>query len=217
MASVVLCLCTKDVKKEDISDTFEPDSILYTDLFPDLVLRCTLDTALDGNGNKIIKGEFSYRLDINNDSISDFLLVGRQWGEIGQFSIGDSAYIEGLNGNAYIGYKSPSGNCWCPCNAATMLEGAIIDKNLSDRWVQRVIIHATKEGQGLDCSWRYYGEESQYLAIWLHINNEIYYGWISASGFARTKVDDSYVIEFVIYDFAINLRNGKSIRAGQKQ
>jgi hypothetical protein len=42
MASVVICLCTKDIKKEDISEIVEPDSILDNDFDPDMEIKLTL-------------------------------------------------------------------------------------------------------------------------------------------------------------------------------
>jgi hypothetical protein len=212
--SFLICLCTKDLKKEDISDTVKPDSILYNDFKPDMAVKFSFDTSYDNHGNKIIKGEFNYKIDINMDSIFDFIIVGKEWG-INGTQLDDSVFIEGLNGCAYIGYRHPSQDPCCPCNAQCMVQDEIIDKNLKDGWIQSATIHYTKGGTG--CSWRYRPAEKTCLAIWLPINNEIFYGWIDAWIPGWTSIGDTYVIDkFVIDDFAINLRNEKSIRAGQK-
>lgn len=213
-AFVVICLCTKDVKKEDISDTVEPDSILYIDFEPDIAIKFSFDTAYDDHGDTIIKGEFSYKIDINKDNNSDFLFVGKEWG-INGMHVDDSVYMEALSG-AYIGYRHASPNPCCPCNAQCMIQDEIIDKNLKDGWIQRAIIDYQKGGTG--CSWNFRAAEKRCLAIWLRINNENFYGWIDAWISGWTNIGGTYVRdEFIIDDFAINLRNGKSIRAGQKQ
>jgi len=215
MASVVICLCTNDVKKEDISDNVEPDSILYNDFDPDMEIKFSFDTTYDDHGNTIIKGEFNYKIDINKDSISDFLFVGKEWCINGTY-FDDSVYIEGLSSGTYIGYRHPSQDPCCPCNAQCMIKDEIIDKNLKEGWIQRAIIHYEKGGTG--CSWNYRPAEKNCFAIWLRINNENFYGWIDAWTSGWTNIGGTYVIEeFVIDDFAINLRNGKSLRAGQKQ
>jgi hypothetical protein len=64
---------------DDISNPRVSDSILYTDVIPDMALNYTFDTAADDSGNEIIKGEFNYRLDLNQDSITDFMITGRIW------------------------------------------------------------------------------------------------------------------------------------------
>lgn len=215
ITSVVICLCTKDEKKEVLSDTVESDSILYNDFKPDLAIKFSLDTTYDNRGNMLIKGEFNYKIDINKDDILDFLFVGKEWG-INGMHLDDSVYIEGLSSGAYIGYRRPSQDPCCPCNAQCMILDEIIDKNLKDGWIQRAIIDYQKGGTG--CSWDYRPAEKSCLAIWLRINNENFYGWIDAWTSGWTNIGGTYVRdEFVIEDFAINLRNGKSIRAGQKQ
>lgn len=194
---------------EDISNPRSSDSILYTDIIPDMTLNYTFNTTADDSGNEIIRGEFNYRLDLNQDSITDFMITGRKWPgfykEEGQWIYFDSTYIVSQNPGAYIGYKPPSACSYCPCNAQSLVTDEIIDKNLDYGWVQKVTINYDSDKGG--CFWDSRSGANNFIAVRLRVNLETYFGWIDIDG----------AINPVVKEYALNLINEKSIRAGQKR
>jgi hypothetical protein len=194
---------------DDISVSIVSDSILFTDVIPDIALNYTFDTMVDDFGNEKIRGEFNYQLDLNQDSIIDFKITGRKWPgflkENGQWIYFDTTYIVSINPGAYIGYRPPSTCYFCPCNAQSMITDEIIDKNLTYGWIQKVSINYDSNEGG--CFWDSRSGANNFLAVRLRVNLETYYGWIDIDG----------AINPVVKEYAINLRNEKSIRAGQKK
>lgn len=205
----ILNCCKKTPNDDDdISTITVSDSILYTDVIPDIVLNYTYDTIADDNGTEIIRGEFRYAIDLNQDSILDFMINGKKWPGFmkkdGQWIYFDTTYIVSLNPGAYIGYRPPSNCYFCPCNAQSMITDEIIDKNLTYGWIQKVSINYDSNEGG--CYWDS-RPGNNYLAVRLRRNYETYYGWIDIDG----------AINPVVKDYAVNLINEKSIRAGQKK
>ena len=204
----ILSCCQETRDEDDDISTTVSDSILYTDIIPDITLNFEYDTTTDDNGTEIIRGEFKYQLDLNQDSIIDLMITGRKWPGFqkkdGQWIYFDTTYIVSLNPGAYIGYRPPSTCSFCPCNAQSMISDEIIDKNLTYGWIQKVSINYDSNEGG--CFWDS-RSGNNYLAVRLRNNYDTYYGWIDIDG----------AINPVVKDYAINLKNEKSIRAGQKE
>ncbi|MDX2444920.1 MAG: hypothetical protein QNK30_14080 [Bacteroidales bacterium] len=206
---IIISSCSKDDISEVENNNVPTllDSILYVDIDPDTTLHYTYDTTFDDNGIELIRGEFTYKIDINNDDIFDFEIAGKKWPgfyhEDGYWKYFDTTYIVGFHAGSII-YRQPSSCIFCPCDVQPMIDEEIIDGNMRWRWVQHGTINYDSNEGG--CYWDY-KQGNNYIPIRLRLENKSYYGWLDIDG----------AINPIIKSFAINLRPEKPIQAGQKE
>jgi hypothetical protein len=186
--------------------------IVYTDIKPDLSLKCTKQDC-----SKI------YSLDLNNDGITDFNIIAH----IDASSPMRGIYITPLNGDSVlvapgiISVNAP----WALAENDVIGSTSAIWSNSPYSFPGPPYMYLRgypNTGQSYDCcfvgsSYGYVGlwpnQSDHYLGLKLIINGQIYYGWARLS---VSVISNKWATSFTIKDYAYQTTPGQSINAGDK-
>jgi hypothetical protein len=132
----------------------------------------------------------TYPLDLNNDSIYDFLI---------QFDLGDKVMCKPQNNNAYSGELSGGVHLpWAVSTAVNICDSLITWYDSSN---PGTMAWGTSIGQWV-------GETNKYLALKLIVGTNTYYGW--------ARIDfDATSTSFTIKDYAYESTPNTCIQSGQ--
>lgn len=181
--------------------------IVYTDVTPDIVRSCTFTGGCDD----------AYSLDLNNDSIVDFILApGAK-----SFSCGCNLVLEfGARDSAVVISTDQS---WMADQGGGFAFNTLIDSSLG--WKNGLYIMTILPGKcEPSCGFPHPGTTAsfgaptghwtnvngKYLALKIQVGTDFYYGWIKL-GVAL----DNYLVTIKIMEYAYNSIPNQPILAGQ--
>jgi hypothetical protein len=152
--------------------------IIYTDLNPDLVLG---------------GWESSFQLDINKDSIFDFLVYHRKNRDYGTWYTNN--FIGVIGKGQVLSAGDSIGKSWLYRPKAMNLNDEMITSPPNSEW---------KRGGSLS---RFEGLQDKYVGFRFKINNNIHYGWARLDVAASDR-------SIILKEYAYNTQAEKLLRAG---
>ena len=181
--------------------------IVFTDVHPDVFRNCTNNGCLGG-----------YSLDLDHDSINDFVLSPEKW----QLGCGACSSLIYIIKDGYVAMISSTDHSWMADTIGGYALNTLIDSTLD--WTNADHVLASALPQCVHCTFPGRGQHfedaspsgpwsnifGKYLALKTQVGTDIYYGWLKLG----VGIENNFV-SIIIMEYAYNSIPNEPIRAGQ--